>query len=167
MVAMSYLLFPGRHLLNTRFQEQYLHQVLTATSGSLPGLKPGQAVPKEPITQIIFAITLRPTRPIPGIIPFPFTFARSGWTALRAAWRLRFLFPFLAFLITGTPRPSPIFTIKEIADQSEGLIRLAPSNCLVLCSTPAVIELYQKLGYSILTAEQTRAGCADPDRPCA
>jgi hypothetical protein len=54
------------------------------------------------------------------------------------------------------------FTIKEIADQSEGLLRLDPSNCYVLCSTPSVIELYQKLGYSVLTAEQNEQGVLTP-----
>ena len=54
------------------------------------------------------------------------------------------------------------FTIKEISDQSEGMIRLTSSNCYVLCSTPAVIELYQKLGYSILMAEQMQPGIPTP-----
>lgn len=45
------------------------------------------------------------------------------------------------------------FTLKEIADQTEQTVRLTPENCLVLCSTPEVIRLYQELGFSVVTAE--------------
>jgi hypothetical protein len=34
---MSFLLFPGRHLVNTKFQEQYLKRVLTEPPATLPG----------------------------------------------------------------------------------------------------------------------------------
>jgi SAM-dependent methyltransferase len=45
------------------------------------------------------------------------------------------------------------FTIKEIANQSEQTIKLTPDNCLVLCSTPEVVRLYQELGFAIAPAE--------------
>ena len=45
------------------------------------------------------------------------------------------------------------FTIKEIAYQSEQTIQLTPENCIVLCSTPEVIRLYQELGFAIVSAE--------------
>jgi SAM-dependent methyltransferase len=48
--------------------------------------------------------------------------------------------------------------VKEIANQSEHLIQLTPENCLVLCSTPEVIQLYQALGFAIARAE-----AAEPD----
>jgi len=34
---MSFLLFPGRHLVNTTFQEQYLKRILTEPPDALPG----------------------------------------------------------------------------------------------------------------------------------
>ena len=158
---MSYLLFPGRHLLNTRFQEQYLHQVLATPAGALPGLKPGQAVPKEPITQIIFAITSS-NQANSRYNPVPFYIRAIGVD--RFARSLEASVPFSVFGIPhyGHTTSFADFTIKEIGDQSEGMVRLTPSNCYVLCSTPAVIELYQKLGYSILTAEQIQPGVLTP-----
>lgn len=158
---MSYLLFPGRHLLNTRFQEQYLHQVLAAAQTALPGLKIGQTVPKEPITQIIFAITSS-NQANSRYNPVPFYIRAIGVD--RFARSLAASVPFSIFGIPhyGHTTSFADFTIKEISDQSEGMIRLTPSNCYVLCSTPAVIELYQKLGYSILTAEQIQAGVPTP-----
>jgi SAM-dependent methyltransferase len=158
---MSYLLFPGRHLLNTRFQEEYLHQVLAATARALPGLQAGPTVPKEPITQIIFAITSS-NQANSRYNPVPFYIRAIGVD--RFARSLQASVPFSIFGIPhyGHTTLFADFTIKEIADQSEGMLRLTPSNCYVLCSTPAVIELYQKLGYSILTAEQTQPGVPTP-----
>jgi hypothetical protein len=46
---MSFILFPGRHLLNTRFQEKYLEQILTEAPGPMPGLLPGLGMPNGPI----------------------------------------------------------------------------------------------------------------------
>jgi len=158
---MSYLLFPGRHLLNTRFQEDYLHQVLATASGTLPGLQAGPTVPQEPITQIIFAITSS-NQANSRYNPVPFYIRAIGVD--RFARSLQASAPFSIFGIPhyGHTTSFADFTIKEIADQSEGMIRLSPANCLVLCSTPAVIELYQKLGYSILTAEQIQPGVPTP-----
>lgn len=158
---MSYLLFPGRHLLNTRFQELYLQQVLAGASKPLPGLLPGEKVPKEPITQVIFAVTSS-NQANSRYNPVPFYIRAIGVD--RFARSLAVATPFSIFGIPhyGHTISFASFSIKEIADQSEGLIRLSPDNCQVLCSTPAVIELYQKLGYSILTAEQTQPGVPTP-----
>ena len=35
--GMRFLLFPGRHLVDTKFQEQYLKRVLAKPPASLPG----------------------------------------------------------------------------------------------------------------------------------
>jgi hypothetical protein len=50
----TYLLFPGRHLLNTVWQERYLYQVLQMPPESLRFWN-GQRPP--PIDRIIFAVT--------------------------------------------------------------------------------------------------------------
>jgi hypothetical protein len=55
--GMSFLLFPGRHLVNTEFQEQYLKRVLTEPPASLPGFLAGAAPLSKSPTEIIFAIT--------------------------------------------------------------------------------------------------------------
>jgi len=55
--GMSFLLFPGRHLVNTKFQEQYLKRVLAKPPASLPGFLAGASSLPKPPTEIIFAIT--------------------------------------------------------------------------------------------------------------
>src|SRR5437868_14914018 len=54
---MSYLLFPGRHLVNTRFQQHYIKGCLGTPPEKITGLAAGTAVPSNPISQVIFAIT--------------------------------------------------------------------------------------------------------------
>lgn len=54
---MSYLLFPGRHLVNTRFQEDYLQRLLSTRPSALPALISGRCEVSEPPREIIFAIT--------------------------------------------------------------------------------------------------------------
>ena len=54
---MSYLLFPGRHLVNTRFQESCLRQALTTAPACLPGCLAGRVTLNELPAKIIFAIT--------------------------------------------------------------------------------------------------------------
>lgn len=157
--SMSYLLFPGRHLVNTRFQESYLKKLLSANPSQMPGLLPGRQVPTDNVDQIIFAITSS-NQANSRYNPIPFH--------LRAVSVDRFARGFgVDHRIFGIPHYGHItsfadFTVKEIRDQSEGLVRLDPGNCLVLCSTPEVIELYQALGFSILTAEQTTPGASVP-----
>jgi hypothetical protein len=50
---MAYLLFPGRHLLNTRFQEEFLFSVMNRPIADLPVVGPGR--PTTPLTDVIFA----------------------------------------------------------------------------------------------------------------
>lgn len=158
---MSYLLFPGRHLVNTCFQQNYLATTLSSHPSSLPGLLPGRKLPADTIDQIVFAITSS-NQANSRYNPIPFY--------TRAVSVDRFAHSLNAGIqhrIFGIPHYGHIdsfaeFTVKEIRDQSEGLIRLDPENCLVLCSTPEVIKLYQALGFSILTAEQTSPGAPVP-----
>ncbi len=53
---MSYLIFPGRHLVNTVFQGEYLLRALTEDLSSMSGFIPGRSVPSKP-SEVIFAIT--------------------------------------------------------------------------------------------------------------
>ena len=62
------------------------------------------------------------------------------------------------YRIIGIPHYRPTsrfaeFTLKEIEEQTEGNLILTPVNCLVMCSTTAVIEMYQQLSFSVLPAE--------------
>ena len=152
---MTYLLFPGRHLLHTSFQEQYLRQVLQAPLAQLDWWQGVQPAAAAPLNHIIFAITSANQQhsrynPIPlhvraiGVDRF----ARTLEMALDIHYR-----------IVGIPhyQPTPRFAgyvLKEIEEQTEGRLQLSPENCVVLSSTEAVIEQYQALGFAILPAER-------------
>jgi SAM-dependent methyltransferase len=156
---MNYLLFPGRHLVNTRFQEEYLKRVLTTAPQELPNLIPGRCRLSAPPAEIIFAITSA-NQENSRFNPIPFHVRAIGVD--RFARDLRRHVPF-RFRIVGIPHYGHTknfaeFTLKEIANQSEMAVRLTPENCLVLCSTPEVVGLYQKLGFAIALAE-----AAEPD----
>jgi SAM-dependent methyltransferase len=134
---MTYLLFPGRHLVNTRFQEAYLFQHV-----------------RPPVDHIVVAITsCNQSHSRYNPIPFHIRaiavdrFLRGLATALG-----------VRYSILGIPhhRPSPRFAgivAKEVAEQTGGMIDLAPAHTQVMCSTPALIEQYRALGYEVLTAE--------------
>lgn len=151
---MSFLLFPGRHLVNTTFQEQYLKRVLTEPPASLPGFMAGKAKISKPPTEIIFAITSA-NQENSRFNPIPFHIRAVGVD--RFARQLQNQTP-LQYRVFGIPhyghtKNFAAFTVKEIAYQSEQTIQLTPKNCIVLCSTPEVIRLYQELGFAILSAE--------------
>jgi SAM-dependent methyltransferase len=155
---MSYLLFPGRHLVNTAFQEQYLKRVLTEPPSTLPGFIAGSAPVAKPPTEIIFAITSS-NQENSRFNPIPFHIRAVGVD--RFARQLQQHAPF-RYRVLGIPHYGhtdnfAAFTIKEIAYQSEHAIQLTPENCLVLCSTPEVIRLYQELGFAIASAELSAA----------
>ncbi len=151
---MRYLLFPGRHLVNTAFQEQYLKRVLTEAPASLPGFIAGNAALSKPPTEIVFAITSA-NQENSRFNPIPFHIRAVGVD--RFARQLQQQTPF-RYRVFGIPHYGhtnnfAAFAIKEIDYQSEHAIQLAPENCIVLCSTPEVIKLYQELGFAVVSAE--------------
>lgn len=151
---MSYLLFPGRHLVNTRFQESYLKRVLSTKPTELPGFIAGRCELSEPPTEIIFAITSA-NQENSRFNPIPFHVRAMGVDRFARDLRQQTAFRFRVFGIPhyGHTRNFAEFTVKEIAYQSEQIIKLTPDNCLVLCSTPEVMRLYQELGFAIAPAE--------------
>ena len=150
---MSYLLFPGRHLVCTVFQQDYLGRVLTGQLRSMPGFLPGREVPPTPDT-IIFAITSA-NQESSRYNPIAFHIRAMGVDRFAQDLRARTAFRYRVFGIPhyGHTKNFAQFTINEVQHQSEGAIQLAPENCVVICSTPEVIHLYQELGFSILPAE--------------
>lgn len=157
---MTVLLFPGRHLLHTAFQEGYLRRIvrmpldrLTFFDAPLPAL--------PPLDQIVFAVTSS-NQQHSRYNPIPLHVRALGVDRFA-----RQLEPALGFTyrIVGIPhyRPTPRFAghvLKEIAEQSEGTLELTPHNCVVLCSTPEVIALFRALGFAVLPAE-----LGDPTAP--
>ncbi|MGD1085321.1 MAG: methyltransferase domain-containing protein [Verrucomicrobiota bacterium] len=160
---MSYLLFPGRHLVNTLFQERCLGRVLAEPPASLPGFLAGAVAPPKPPTEIIFAVTSA-NQENSRFNPIPFHIRAVGVDRFARRLRAGVHFRFRVFGIPhyGHTKNFAAFTIKEIALQSEQAVQLTPENCLVLCSTREVIQLYRELGFSIAPAELAES---DPRPP--
>lgn len=149
---MAYLLFPGRHLVNTRFQEEYLFNWLREPLASLPVV--GRAPADGTLDELVFAVTSA-NQANSRYNPIPFhiravgvdRFARSLVDALGVRYR-----------VVGVPHfpPSERFAghvLKEIREQAEDELVLAPHNTVVLCSTPGLIDAYRELGFAVLPAE--------------
>lgn len=141
---MTYLLFPGRHLVHTRFQEAYLFQHV-----------------RPPVDHIIFAITsCNQSHSRYNPIPFHIRAVNVDRFASSMAAVLG-----VRYTILGIPhhRPTPRFAelvLKEVAEQTGGAIELQPGNARVLCSTPPLIDQYRALGFEVLTAEAVES---DPE----
>lgn len=149
-----YLLFPGRHVLNTRFQEEYLLSVLSRPIAQLP-LR-GRGVPSEPLTEVIFAVTSS-NQANSRYNPVPFHVRAIGVD--RFGRRLRDALG-IGYRIVGIPHYGPTANfaknvLKEIEEQTEGELDLTPQNAVVLSSVPAVIHLFEDEGFGILAAELT------------
>ena len=152
---MSYLLFPGRHLVATRFQADYLRSLLSQPIQQITNVLPGASgLPPCP-TQVIFALTSA-NQENSRFNPIPFHIRAMGIDRFARDLQNQVAFTYRVFGIPhyGHTRNFAEFTLKEIAHQSEGTVPLTPANCLVLCSTPEVIQLYQQLGFAIATAER-------------
>ncbi|MCS7075039.1 MAG: class I SAM-dependent methyltransferase, partial [Bacteroidia bacterium] len=148
-----YLLFPGRHLLNTQFQEQYLRSVLKMPFEKLHFWKKSPSFTGE-LTEIIFAVTSC-NQENSRYNPIPFSIRSVGLDRFGADLKLTLG---ISYRILGIPHfpPSPQFAdyvLKEIEEQTEGHLQLTPQNTIVLCSTPTVSELFDQLGFSILPCE--------------
>lgn len=149
---MTYLLLPGRQIVNTRFQEEYLEAILGRDLAGLPEMI-GHA-PAGPVTNIVFAVTsCNKSNSRYNPLPFEirailvYEFARR----LQAAHGVH-------FHIAGVPHypPSPRFAslvLKEVAEQSDGALTLTSANTVVFTSTPAIIRAYGEMGFAVLPGE--------------
>lgn len=145
------ILFPGRHLAMTRMQEQYLAQILNGRTNDHTALDT-----PETLDSIIFAITSA-------------NLDTSRYSPINEATRVRMVDRFGSYLqqnfgtdfrIVSVPHfpQNPRFAefvINEAREQTEGELKITPENTTVLCSTPAVAQLYKDLGFSILECENT------------
>jgi hypothetical protein len=150
-----YLLFPGRHILNTDFQEQYLARVLSQPRAAWTDLVGDTPIDAEArIDEIVFAVTSS-NKSNSRYNPLPFETRAIMIYEFARRWKREFG---VRFRIVGVPhyRPTDRFAellLKEVAEQTDGETHLTPSNCIVLTSTPTVISAYRELGFSILPAE--------------
>lgn len=150
------LLIPGRHLAQTRFQQTYLNRILSTPLSELDfyeGRNP-HVPPQTCITHMIFAITsANQCNSRYNPIPFPIRAVSTDRFArvLKDAHDV-------SYSILGIPHypKSGRFAdtaIKEINEQRRTQPPITPQNTVIMLSTPEVIPLYRKLGYSVLPAE--------------
>jgi 2-polyprenyl-3-methyl-5-hydroxy-6-metoxy-1,4-benzoquinol methylase len=158
---MTTLLFPGRHLLNTTYQENYLRSLAVKKLDTLSWHQHKTPNTAGPVHQIIFAITSS-NQANSRYNPIPFHVRAIGVD--RLARQLKQTLG-LKYRIIGIPHYAPTsrfaeHVLQEIEEQTEGGLFLTPENSVVLCSTESVISLYQDLGFAVLTAELN-----DPTQP--
>lgn len=149
---MTYLLLPGRQIVTTRFQEDYLTGILGQNLEALPDITGSPPVGRA--THIVFAVTSC-NKSNSRYNPLPFEF--RAILAYEFARDLQQKFG-VQFHIIGVPHYPPTdrfagIILKEITEQSDGHLDLSPANTVVFTSTPAVIADYQELGFSILPGE--------------
>jgi hypothetical protein len=151
---MTNLLFPGRHLLQTNFQEQYLRAVVQTPLERLHFLPGPPRIPHAPIDTIVFAITSA-NHQYTRYNPIPFHVRAIGVDRFASDFAADF---HVSYRIFGIPHyePNPRFAailLKEIAEQTEGDLTLTPENTIVLTSTMPIAAMFQRLGYAVLPAE--------------
>ncbi len=149
---MTYLLLPGRQIVNTRFQEEYLNRILGRDLAALPEML-GDA-PNGKVTDIVFAVTSC-NRSNSRYNPLPFEI--RAILVYEFVRRLQADFG-IHFHILGIPHYPPTekfagLILKEIAEQTEGRLTLTPANTVVFTSTPPMIADYRSLGLAVLPGE--------------
>lgn len=149
---MTYLLLPGRQIVNTRYQEEYLNRILGQDAARLPEML-GAAPPGE-ITALVFAVTSS-NKSNSRYNPLPFE--TRAILVYEFARRLKSDFG-VDFHLHGVPHypPSEKFAdlvLKELAAQTDGRLSLTPENTILFTSTPAVIEAYRSRGFAVLPGE--------------
>lgn len=147
------MLFPGRHHLLTRFQASYLRGILGQPAADIEGA----SVMVSADAAVVWAVTSanhQNTRRN----PVPYSRREAAIERFSALEGLRSLVV-PVFDTTETDRFAEI-TLKNVENATEGRTALTPENCVVACSTPAVFELYERLGFQILAVEHQH-----PDAP--
>jgi ubiquinone/menaquinone biosynthesis C-methylase UbiE len=151
-----YLLFPGRHIVTTQFQEEYLDRILGQEIAGLPDLL--GAAPAGRVTDLVFAVTSS-NKSNSRYNPLPFELRSIVIYEFARQWKRKYG---VNFHIVGIPHYQPTdkfmaLMLKEIAEQTDCALELSPKNTVVLSSTPPVIAASQALGYAVLPAEYDMA----------
>ena len=148
------LLFPGRHLLNTKFQEKYLSNILTHDVSDLPLLNKRDWPKGARVTNIVFTITSA-NQENSRYNPLPFYIRAIGVD--RFVGQFRKLMG-ISYQIIGIPHFDKNehfaeFILKLAGEATDCILYLRPENPIVVSSTPFIIDMYKKLGFSVLPAE--------------
>ena len=143
---LRYVLFPGRHHLLTRFQATYLKALVAGEISDTSGAR--LVFPEPP--PVIFAVTSANHR---GTRRNPVAYDRRE-AAIERFCLLEGLSPYVVpvFDVAPTERFADV-TLKAVADVMGASNVLDPSNTVVACSTPEVMDLYGALGFRLAPAE--------------
>lgn len=149
---MTYLLLPGRQIVNTRYQDEYLERTLGRDLSGLPEML-GKA-PAGKVTTLVFAVTSA-NRSDSRYNPLPFEI--RSILVYEFARRLKADFG-VSFHIVGVPHTPPSVdfpsrVLKEMAAQTEGRLTLTPAETVVFTSTPPLIDAWRMLGFAVLPGE--------------
>ncbi|HEX6986301.1 MAG TPA: class I SAM-dependent methyltransferase, partial [Planctomycetaceae bacterium] len=147
---MTALLLPGRHHLLTNFQLAYLTRVLEGDPATLADVDGRPLDGLGRVDAVVWAVTSANhanTRrnPLPA-------HRREAAIEAFAAGLDAASFVYLIDDVGVMPRFAE-YVLKKVAVDSRGRFRLTPANCVVGCSTPGVIELYERLGFRVLPFE--------------
>ncbi len=151
---MAFLLFPGRHLLNTAFQKKYLDKILSLSVGEMDIVGTSALKKEDKVTEIIFAVTSA-NQANSRYNPVPFWARVVAIDRFARALKDHFGVPYRIIGIPHYP-PSDRYVevlLKEIQENTYDRLNLTPKNTLVLCSTPPLIEAYNAHGFGVLPAE--------------
>jgi SAM-dependent methyltransferase len=152
---MTTLLLPGRHVVNTRFQEGELFRIMGVPADALPLV--GERKDFSPITRLVFAVTSA-NQSNSRYNPVPLEVRTIGVD--RFARRLKDALG-VSYRIVPVPHFGPTgrfarFLLKELAEATEGDLELTPANTVLFSSTPGVIAQFRELGFSVLLGELKR-----------
>ncbi|MEU4243399.1 class I SAM-dependent methyltransferase [Actinoplanes sp. NPDC026619] len=136
----SFVLFPGRHHLLTRFQADYLQKQQDAT--------------------VVWAVTSA-NHENTKRNPVPYHRREAAIERLSARTGIRSLV--VPIFDTAPTTAFAEVTLKTVA-VATGL-DLTPANTMVACSTPEVAALYEKLGFPIIPVEDDPSLPETPERP--
>lgn len=147
---MTQVLFPGRHLLLTNYQFEYLQRLTKTAPAELEDRHGNRLTGMTPIDTVIWIVTSANhsnTRrnPIPSNRR-EVAIERFG-NGLEAD-----SFVFHIDDVGTTPRFAE-YVIKKVAVDSRGRFRPTPEDTVIACSTPEVIDLYEQMGYRVLPVE--------------
>jgi hypothetical protein len=161
---MTTLLLPGRHVVNTRFQEGELFRVMGVPVDALSLL--GERKGFTPITRLVFAVTSA-NQSNSRYNPVPLEVRTIGVD--RFARRLKDALG-VSYRIVPVPHFGPTgrfakFLLKELEEATEGDLGLTPDNTILFSSTPGVIAQFRELGFSVLLGELKEFPVPDGSAP--
>ncbi len=152
---MTFLLLPGRQIVNTRYQEEYLNRILGRELAALPEML--GAAPVGKVTALVFAVTSC-NRSNSRYNPLPFE--TRAILVYEFARRLKADFG-VGFHILGIPHAPPTGSfgarvLKEVAEETVPLedIPLSNSTRTVFRDFPDALAQIRRLFHDPLLTEQ-------------